>query len=206
MLRISDTLLQNFMGDITSRLKAIEIEKNLIPKLTNSMKKIGIHFEIFKADKNSSGTWNWTSLMGPSKIIMLEHFPITEFMEGERGITVQFLWREFSRLYKIIRQDSINDQEIDTFEMDVRNWIKLFCRPSQNSVNSLGIGLESIYPSTSVTPYMHALANHVPQFMKQLNQKNLCLRYFSTSSIEKKNHQQVSLSLINNYKLIIILK
>ena len=42
---------------------------------------------------------------------------------------------------------------------------------------------------------MHAFANYVPQFMKQLNQKNLCLRYFSTSSIEKKNHQQVSLNL-----------
>src|SRR5438874_3986413 len=98
MLRISDILLQNFMGNITSCLKAIEIEKNLIPKLINSMKKIGIHFEIFKADKNSSGTWNWTSLMGPSKIIMLEHFPITELIEGERGITIQFLWKEFSRL------------------------------------------------------------------------------------------------------------
>jgi hypothetical protein len=199
MLRISDTLLQNFIGDVTSRLKAIEIEKNLIPKLTNSMKRIGIHFDIFKADKNSSGTWNWTSLMGPSKIKMLEYFPITEFMEGERGTTVQFLWREFSRLYNIMRKDSISDQEIDTFETDVRKWIKLFCRPSQNSLNSSDIGLESIYPSTSVSPYMHALANHVPQFMKQLNQKNLCLRYFSTSSIEKKNHQQVSLSLINNY-------
>ncbi len=68
MLRISDTLLQNFMGDITSRLKAIEIEKNLIPKLTNSMKRIGIHFEIFKSDKSSSGTWNWTSLMGVGTI------------------------------------------------------------------------------------------------------------------------------------------
>ena len=208
MLRISDTLLQNFMGDITSRLKSTEIEKNLIPTLTKAMKKIGIHFEIFKADKKSSSeTWNWTSLMGPSKIIMLEHFPITEFIKGEHGITIQFLWREFSRLYKIMRQNSINNQEIDTFEMDVRKWIKLFCRPSQNSLNSSGIGLESIYPSTSVTPYMHALANHVPQFMKQLNQKNLCLRYFSTSSIEKKNHQQVSFklsNLVNNCSLIII--
>jgi len=27
--------------------------------------------------------------------------------------------------------------------------------------------------------------------MRQLNQKGLSLRYFSTSSIEKKNHQQV---------------
>ena len=90
-----------------------------------------------------------------------------------------------------MRKDCITDQEIITFENDVRKWIQLFCRPSQNNSNSLDIGLEAIYPSTSVTPYMHALANHVPQFIRQLNQKGLSLRYFSTSSIEKKNHQQV---------------
>jgi hypothetical protein len=39
ILRINDTLLENFMSDITSRLKAVEIEKNLIPKITNAMKK-----------------------------------------------------------------------------------------------------------------------------------------------------------------------
>ena len=61
-----------------------------------------------------------------------------------------------------MRQNSINNQEIDTFEMDVRKWIKLFYCPSQNSLNLSGIGLESIYLSISVTPYMHALANHIP--------------------------------------------
>jgi hypothetical protein len=130
---------------------------------------------------------------------MLEKFPITEFIKDERGIAIGFLWKEFSRLYKIMRQDFINDQEILTFEEDVRKWIQLFCRPSKNQPNSLSIELNAIYPSTSVTPYMHVLANHVPQFMKQLNQKNLCLRYFSTSSIEKKNHQQVSFKFNNNY-------
>ena len=67
--------------------------------------------------------------------------------------------------------------------------------PITNNSNSLDIGLEAIYPSTSVTPYMHALANHVPQFMRQLNQKGLSLRYFSTSSMKKRIINKFLISL-----------
>ena len=67
------------------------------------MKRIGIHFEIFKSDKSSSGNQNWTSLINPSKIKILEYFPVTEFIDGECEATIQFLWREFSRLYKVMR-------------------------------------------------------------------------------------------------------
>ncbi len=38
---------------------------------------------------------------------------------------------------------------------------------------------------------MHVFAQHMHQFMRQLKMKNLSLRYFSTSSIERKNHDQV---------------
>uniref|UniRef100_U9SNW6 Uncharacterized protein n=1 Tax=Rhizophagus irregularis (strain DAOM 181602 / DAOM 197198 / MUCL 43194) TaxID=747089 RepID=U9SNW6_RHIID len=34
---------------------------------------------------------------------------------------------------------------------------------------------------------------HVPYFMRRLKEKGLSLRLFSTSSIEKKNHDQVRL-------------
>ncbi|CAG8748226.1 10941_t:CDS:2, partial [Funneliformis mosseae] len=44
-----------------------------------------------------------------------------------------------------------------------------------------------------VTPYMHVFAKHIPQFLRQLKEKNLSLQIFSTSSIEKKNHNQVRL-------------
>ncbi|CAB4414791.1 unnamed protein product [Rhizophagus irregularis] len=50
-----------------------------------------------------------------------------------------------------------------------------------------------MYLRTDVTCYIHVLAQHVPQFMRYLKQKGMVLRHFSTSSIEKKNHQQVLL-------------
>jgi len=52
---------------------------------------------------------------------------------------------------------------------------------------------EGMYSRTDVTPYMHVFAQHMPQFMQYLKQKEMTLRHFSTSSIEKKNHQQVNL-------------
>ena len=33
------------MNNITSCLKVVEIEKNLMPKIINAMKKIGIYFK-----------------------------------------------------------------------------------------------------------------------------------------------------------------
>ncbi|GET51484.1 hypothetical protein GLOIN_2v1815132 [Rhizophagus irregularis DAOM 181602=DAOM 197198] len=50
-----------------------------------------------------------------------------------------------------------------------------------------------LYRKDDVTPYMHMLTMHVPYFMCRLKKKGLLLRLFSTSSIEKKNHDQVRL-------------
>ena len=38
---------------------------------------------------------------------------------------------------------------------------------------------------------MHVFAKHISQFLQQLKEKDLSLKFFSTSSIEKKNHNQV---------------
>jgi hypothetical protein len=51
--------------------------------------------------------------------------------------------------------------------------------------------IPGLYRKEDVTPYMHMLTMHVPYFMRQLKEKGLSLRLFSTSSIEKKNHNQV---------------
>lgn len=40
---------------------------------------------------------------------------------------------------------------------------------------------------------MHVLACHIPAFIRSLKLEGLKLRYFSTSSLEKKNHQHVRL-------------
>ena len=89
-----------------------------------------------------------------------------------------------------MRNAHLSDQEIDQFEIDAQNWICIFCRPTQGHFNST-IQIPGLYRKKDITPYMHVFAKHVPQFLRQLKAKGLSLQIFSTSSIEKKNHNQV---------------
>ncbi|RIB21718.1 hypothetical protein C2G38_1070323 [Gigaspora rosea] len=127
--------------------------------------------------------------MGPDKKKMLEKFPVAQFISGICGQNIEQLWREFYRLYNILRQSQLTDQEIHQYKIDAENWVRTFCCPSEGYINSLqNFGL---YRKADVTPYMHVFAKHVPLFMQQLKTKGLSLQIFSTSSIEKKNHNQV---------------
>jgi hypothetical protein len=145
------------------------------------MKALKVHFEFYQAKNN----WSYTSLMGPDKIKILSYFDVTKFIEGERGETINFLWREFYRLYQVIRQETFTDVEIQNYKEDVKNWVNLFCHPRS-------ITHREIYRKEDITPYMHVFVSHIPQFMTKLKEKNLTLRLFSTSSLEKKNHEHVS--------------
>ena len=65
-----------------------------------------------------------------------------------------------------MRKENYTFDEIDEFEKDARNWIKLFCRPT--IFQQKQIIQEGIYCTTDVTPYMHVFAQHIPQFMRDL--------------------------------------
>jgi len=168
-------------------IKKKEFEKQIKPVIEAAFKELSIQFEFFKSVGNK---WNWTSLMGPDKKKMLKNFPVSRFIFGARGEDIERLWREFYRLYSIIRQPQLSDQEIDQYKVDAENWVRTFCRPSQGDVNSSQ--KHGLYRKSDVTPYMHVFAKHIPLFMHQLKAKDLSLRICSTSGIEKKNHKQVN--------------
>ena len=167
-------------------IKKKEFQKQIKPAVELAFKNIKIHFEFFQSGRQ----WSWTSLMGPDKKIMLEKFPVLQFVSGARGEDIEKLWQEFYRLYIILHKADLSDQEIDQFETDAQNWVRMFCRPTQGHMNS-STQIPGLYRKEDVTPYMHVFAKHIPQFMRQLKEKGLSLQIFSTSSIEKKNHNQV---------------
>ena len=105
-------------------------------------------------------------------------------------MTIKNLWHEFHRLYEILRKPSYTEEEILKFEEDAKNWVRTFCRPTIGQMNSATV-IPGLYRKEDVTPYMHMLTMHVPYFMHRLKEKGLSFRLFSTSSIEKKNHNQV---------------
>ena len=169
--------------------KKKEFEKTIKLEVEQAMRNIKVHFEFFKP-RSTGGKWNWTSLMGPDKKKVLESFPISQFISGARGQEIEKLWKEFLRLYKILRKSFLLDEEIDAFEIDAKHWIRTFYHATEGRPNSPS-HKPGLYRKQDVTPYMHVFAQHMHQFMRQLKMKNLSLRYFSTSSIEKKNHNQV---------------
>ena len=170
-------------------IKKKEFQKQIKPAIELAFKSIKVHFEFFQS-KSTGKQWNWTSLMGPDKKKMLEKFPVSQFIPGIRGEDIEKLWREFYQLHMTLNKAYLSDQEIDQFEIDVQAWIEMFCRLTQGHMNS-SIQIPGLYRKADVTPYMHVFAKHIPQFLRQLKEKGLSLQLFSTSSIEKKNHNQV---------------
>jgi hypothetical protein len=172
--------------------KKNDFERNIKEKIEKKMSEIKIHFEFYRG--NVRGNWNWTSLMGSDKKKMLQHFPVSEFISGTRGIIIENLWKEFYRLYKIMRKPIYTEDEISKFEEDVKKWVKTFCQPTTGRMNDAA-AIHGLYRKEDVTPYMHMLTMHVPFFMRRLKEKGLSFKLFSTSSIEKKNHNQVFVKL-----------
>ncbi len=191
--------MECFFNDL---IKKKEFEKDIKLEIEQAMRHIKVHFEFFKS-RSTGGKWNWTSLMGPDKKKVLEHFPVSQFISGIRGQEIEKLWREFFRLYKILRTPFLLDQEIDVFEIDAKNWIRTFYRATEGHPNSVS-QKPGLYRKEDVTPYMHVFAQHTHQFMRQLKSKNLSLRLFSTSSIEKKNHNQVIYCFIQKIQNLIL--
>ncbi|RHZ63516.1 hypothetical protein Glove_329g9 [Diversispora epigaea] len=116
-LRIVDVLMECFFNDL---FKKKEFEKKIKIEIEQEMQKIKVHFEFFKSN-STGGKWNWTSLMGPDKKKVVEHFPISKFISGFCGIEIEKLWRDFFNLYQILRKPVLLDSEIDKFEYDAKN-------------------------------------------------------------------------------------
>ena len=186
LLRISDVLMECLFKDL---FKNNDFERNFKEKIEKKMSELHIHFEFYRVNSGKNN-WSWTSLMGADKKKMLQYFPVSEFISGTRGIAIENLWREFHRLYEVLRKPFHTEEEILRFEKDAKDWVRTFCRPTIGRINS-ATAIPGLYRKEDVTPYMHMLTMHVPYFMKQLKEKGLSLRLFSTSSIEKKNHNQV---------------
>ena len=88
LLRISDVLMECLFADL---IKNKDFSKQIKSAIELAFKNIKVHFEFFQS-KSTGKQWNWTSLMGPDKKIMLEKFPVSQFIPGTRGEDIEKLW------------------------------------------------------------------------------------------------------------------
>ena len=79
----------------------------------------------------------------------------------------------------------MNDQKTDStfFAAQARKWFNLFLTPHQGKPNTLSFK-KGLYRPKDVTPYIHVLINHIPEFI-ELHQR-FGFAAFSCATVEKK--------------------
>ena len=108
----------------------------------------------------------WRDLTGPEKRTLFEKINVpTLFPSLRQKQHIQKLWDDF---YELIRSLSRSDCDADNFEISSKNWVRLFI---------------SVYQTKDVTPYIHAFAQHLHEFLRLYG--NVVI--FSQQGLEKLN-------------------
>ena len=165
-LRISDVLINLLIRDLRTADginrdgdKYIKVYEQFL----NDKCKIRFHWSTDKISKSLK----WRDLTGPEQIRLFENINIPFlFPNLSNKDQLQELWNKF---YNTIRE--LNKKECDpsNFETKAKEWVRLFI---------------TIYQKKDVTPYMHAMAQHVPEFL-QLHKGNIV--QFTQQGLEKLN-------------------
>ncbi|GBB95970.1 hypothetical protein RclHR1_26510001 [Rhizophagus clarus] len=124
--------------------------------------------------------------MGGDKEVVLKSFNFRVIFNEERALLINRLWRDFYQLYKDMKSKETDPTQ---FMNKAKQWLDLFLTPSQGEPNTITFKM-GLYRPRNVTPYMHVLIHHLPEFMEQ--HQRFGLSAFSCSPVEKKNHEHIS--------------
>ena len=131
------------------------------------LKNLGISFE-WRINKDTKKL-DYRDLTGPEKLTVMQNIDFPSLLPGDQNIEkLQQLWSEFMEIIGDLKLDYKTDESIVQLEEKIKGWFKIFL---------------SLYQAKDVTPYMHALYSHVPEFLKLY--KNVA--FFSQQGIEKYN-------------------
>jgi len=200
MLRVTDKLLELLIEELQQigTLLVVSLScadadfpgtHELLPAAFSS---IGVLFNFYVS---KDGILSWTSLSGVSKKKMLEKLPVASFFpeDPSRGARVQAVWKGFLELYGIYSNIEYCYQNKtyspSEFAEKAKAWIQELTAPSSGDPD-MDSYQRGMYSDSAVTPYMHAVVQHIPQMMTRLLGFGFTLQLFSCHSLEKKNHSQ----------------
>lgn len=168
-LRISDMLINLLIRDLRTADAIIRTRSNddkyttIYENFLNSQCKIRFQWITDKTSK----TIKWRDLTGPEQIRLFKNINIPSlFPSLPHKKEIQQLWTTF---YNITQELNSRNCDPEKFEADAKGWVTLFT---------------SIYQRKDVTPYMHAFAMHIPEFLR-LYHGNITV--FSQQGLEKLN-------------------
>ncbi|CAG8756780.1 42220_t:CDS:2 [Gigaspora margarita] len=180
MLRIYDRLWMLVLSELRStRCFTDQIRQMIV----SEMNRINVHFQFW--ENQETKTWAFTALMGKDKLKVLRDFNLDIIFVPQRAAIIRKLWDGFNNLYNDMHNLNISGNQ---FHQKARQWLKLFLTRSQGNVNSPGF-IRGLYRPTDITPYIHVLVYHVPEFI-DIHQ-NLGVSAFSCCGVEKKNYDHV---------------
>ena len=168
-LRIADILINLLIQELRTTdgiLKAVGIDTSKHAHITTYETllhdcKINFHWYLSKESK----ALQWRDLTGPEKVRLFKAIDLPKYFPGLKNIgAIQDIWKEFWRLFSKLEDPGDSDE----LQCDIKNWIKLFLKQ---------------YQTKNITPYMHAFAFHVPEFLKKYG--SICK--FNQQGLEKLN-------------------
>lgn len=180
-LRVSDVLLNLLITELrrqdaidkTKRFSSFEISKyKHIQGFQQFVKSLGIPgFEFYIGQ--TSKELKCRSLIGPEKLRVFQNIHIRLLLPNfpsDEASKIQHLWDELLQLNLLFCKPGkeLSSDTIEDFEHRTRQWGRDFIR---------------VYQTKNVTPYIHALMNHVGQFMRIHG----CILAFTQQGLEKLN-------------------
>ena len=109
--------------------------------------KIPFSWFVCKETKNLK----WRDLTGPEKLNLFQNIKIDVVLPNfENSDKIQKLWDDFYNIAELLSSSNQKKINVDNFSKRTKLWLDLFL---------------SLYPTKHVTPYMHALVWHVPEFL-----------------------------------------
>ena len=118
-----------------------------------------------------SHTLKWKDLRGTEKYKLFQQVDLPSLFPNLPQVkVVQRIWSKFLSLNACIKSEHLSSTEISQLAKDAKQWLHLFLQ---------------VYQTKHVTPYMHALVSHLPEFLKIHGAVNP----FTQQGIEKLNDQ-----------------
>ncbi|CAG8833442.1 2955_t:CDS:2, partial [Gigaspora margarita] len=121
------------------------------------------HWIVNELHDSESKTWKSTSLNSEDKLKVLKNFNLNILFENlKRASQIRQLWDGFNELYQDIHQFWVSGPE---FKKKALDWLDLFLTHSSGNPNSPATFIKGLYRPSDITPYIHTLVFHIPEFL-----------------------------------------
>ena len=131
------------------------------------LKDLGINFE-WKINKDNKKL-EYRDLTGPEKLKLFKNVDFELFFpDDNEKEKLRVLWLLFMEIVDDLKLDYKTDQAITNLKDKMTKWFGIFL---------------TLYQAKDVTPYMHAMYHHVPEFLKLYGNLNM----YNQQGMEKYN-------------------